>query len=251
MAITIINRFLKRFKYSLVKGTPASDVNDIYADREFMRVYEMVKPFTMTSLERIFSLYTSVQYVLRNDIPGSFVECGVWKGGSSMAIALCLIMNGRTDRDIYMYDTFEGMPEPSAKDVDIFENKAGDLLNRSKKEVDPIWCYSSLDEVKNNMAKTNYPQDKIHYVQGKVEETIPGVIPRSISLLRLDTDWYESTRHELYHLFPLLQKKGVLIIDDYGHWQGARKAVDEYFMENNIPILLNRIDYTGRIAIKL
>ena len=69
--------------------------------------------------------------------------------------------------------------------------------------------------------------------------------------MRLDTDWYESTKHELTHLFPLLSSGGVIIIDDYGHWQGAKKAVDEYFEENNIKILLNRIDYTGRVGIKL
>jgi hypothetical protein len=86
---------------------------------------------------------------------------------------------------------------------------------------------------------------------GKVEDTIPADIPEKIALLRLDTDWYESTKHELIHLFPRLQKGGVLIIDDYGFWKGARKAVDEYFAENNIQILLNRIDDTGRMAIKL
>jgi hypothetical protein len=83
-----------------------------------------------------------------------------------------------------------------------------------------------------------------------VEDTIPGNMPKKIALLRLDTDWYESTKHELTHLFPLLQSNGVLIIDDYGHWEGARKAVNEYISDKHIRILLNRIDYTGRIAIK-
>ena len=90
----------------------------------------------------------------------------------------------------------------------------------------------------------------IRFVKGKVEDTIPKNTPEKIALLRLDTDWYESTYHELTHLFPLLSKHGVLIIDDYGHWQGARKAVDQYFGENNIQILLNRMDYSGRMAIK-
>ena len=91
----------------------------------------------------------------------------------------------------------------------------------------------------------------IIYIKGKVEETIPEIIPGKISLLRLDTDWYESTLHNLNHLFPLLSKGGILILDDYGHWQGARKAVDEYLEKNNVKILLNRIDYTGRIAVKV
>jgi hypothetical protein len=107
-----------------------------------------------------------------------------------------------------------------------------------------------LDEVRGNVFSTGYPKDKIHFIEGKVENTIPLNMPRKIALLRLDTDWYQSTKHELIHLFPLLQRNGVLIIDDYGHWEGARKAVDEYVSGNSICILLNRIDYTGRIAIR-
>jgi O-methyltransferase len=83
-----------------------------------------------------------------------------------------------------------------------------------------------------------------------VEDTIPASVPEQIALLRLDTDWYESTKCELEILFPRLVKGGVIIIDDYGCWQGARKAVDEYFNKNNIAILLNRMDDTGRIGIK-
>jgi hypothetical protein len=99
------------------------------------------------------------------------------------------------------------------------------------------------------MQKTGYPADRIHYVKGKVEETIPGVIPANIALLRLDTDWYESTRHELIHLYPLLATQGVMIIDDFGHWEGAKKAVVEYF--EGQPLLLNRLDYTGRSMLKM
>jgi hypothetical protein len=104
--------------------------------------------------------------------------------------------------------------------------------------------------VKNVLYGTGYPVHKIHFVQGRVEETIPACAPDPISLLRLDTDWYASTKHELVHLFPRLSHGGVIIIDDYGHWKGSREACDEYFRSNGIPILLNRIDYTGRIALK-
>ena len=80
---------------------------------------------------------------------------------------------------------------------------------------------------------------------------MPGYLPSGIALLRLDTAWYESIKHELEHLYPLLVAGGVIIIDDYGHWKGAKKAVDEYIKDNNLPLLLNRLDYTGRIGIKL
>jgi O-methyltransferase len=91
----------------------------------------------------------------------------------------------------------------------------------------------------------------VRLVKGKVEDTVPKNAPEKIALLRLDTDWYESTRRELVHLFPRLVPGGVLIIDDYGHWQGARKAVDEYIAGNQVKILLNRVDYTGRIGVKI
>jgi hypothetical protein len=112
------------------------------------------------------------------------------------------------------------------------------------------WCYASLEDVRQNLASTGYGMERIAFVKGKVEDTLPGSAPDSISLLRLDTDWYESTLHELVHLFPRLSAGGVLIIDDYGHWRGARRAVDEYLRDNSIRMLFDRVDYSGRIAVK-
>src|SRR5262249_52452971 len=108
-----------------------------------------------------------------------------------------------------------------------------------------------LEAVRRVMLGTGYDERKLVFVKGKVEDTVPGQAPAQIALLRLDTDWYESTRHELAHLFPRPAPGGVLIIDDYGHWQGARKAADEYFEAQRIAILLNRIDFSARIAVKL
>lgn len=101
------------------------------------------------------------------------------------------------------------------------------------------------------MSLSVYPSEHIHFIKGKAEDTIPRHAPRQIALLRLDTDWYESTKHELEHLFHRLSPGGVIIIDDYGFWKGARKAVNEYFLDNNIAILLTRMDETGRMAIKI
>jgi O-methyltransferase len=246
--IGLINKFLKPFKFTLKKENPAEFVADIYADAEFMAIHAQVRDFTMTSIERMYSLYQSIHYVIDHNLPGDFVECGVWKGGSSMIIALTLKKLGVNNRTIYMYDTYEGMSEPTDNDKDIHGGSAEQQLNSAQK-TENIWCYSTLDEVKGNMVRTGYPADKIVFCKGKVEDTIPHTIPAKIALLRLDTDWYESTLHELKYLYPLLSKQGVLILDDYGHWQGARKAVDEYFAAGE-KLLLNRIDYTGRIAIK-
>jgi O-methyltransferase len=209
-----------------------------------------IAKFTMTSVERQIALIDALRYIVRRGISGSFVECGVWRGGSSMAAALTLAQEGDTDRNLYLYDTFEGMPPPT--DVD----KTPDgVLAKTHLETyakgTGWWCYASIDDVRANVASTNYPQDRIHLVKGPIEQTIPDHLPSEpIALLRLDTDWYESTKHEMIHLFPLLQKGGVLIVDDYGHWEGARKAIEEYFADQRITSYLHRIDYTGRLLIK-
>lgn len=219
---------------------------------EFVALQAEIAPFTMTSKERQHALYAAVNYIERCKIPGDIVECGVWKGGSTMLAARTLMARGSTERSIYLYDTYAGMSEPTPEDVNLHGSAAAGKWEESQQGAINTWDYASLEEVRANVSSTGYPQEKVHYVKGPVEETIPATLPNgSIALLRLDTDWYASTKHELVHLFPLLVPGGVLVIDDYGHWQGARQAVDEYFKETGIPILLNRIDYTGRIAVKV
>ena len=217
-------------------------------DPEFWDLYEKAAPYTLTSIERMYALYVAVKYIVQNKIPGDLCECGVWKGGSSMLIASTLLHFKDVNRKIYLYDTFEGMTEPTAKDVDLNGIQAADLLSKER-ETSINWAYSPLDEVKKNMQSTAYNENQLIFVKGKVEDTIPGTIPTQIALLRLDTDWYESTKHELEYLYPRVAQKGILIIDDYGHFKGCKEATDEYF-NSNIP-LLHRIDYTGRILQKI
>ena len=218
---------------------------------ESAELIRAVRDYTMTSPERLYSLIQAVRYVSAASIPGDVVECGVWRGGSMMAVALTLIACKDVARELFLFDTFEGMAPPTKRDVAIDGQSARKLLDSHRKtESDSVWCYATLDQVRDAMSSTGYQAGKIHYVKGKVEDTIPLRAPPKIALLRLDTDWYESTRHELEHLFPRLAKGGVLIVDDYGHWKGAREAVDEYLAANGIKLLLNRIDYTGRIAVK-
>ena len=221
--------------------------NDL--DKFNANIFEQVSQFTMTSPERINALVDAVKYVSLKGIEGAFVECGVWRGGSAMAAALTF-QRLEDFRDFFLYDTFEGMSAPTELDVSIHGNAASERFDELKiDENSSAWCASPLDEVKRNFSDTGYPIDLVHFIKGKVEDTIPAEIPQQISVLRLDTDWYESTKHELTHLFPRLSKDGVLIIDDYGHWQGAKQAVDEYLSSNNIQLLLNRVDYTGRMAV--
>jgi len=249
----LVRSFVGKFGYDLVKPDKRLVVDGLPVDfdKATLDTYHKVKQYTMTTPERIASLCNAVNYLVKNKVEGDFVECGVWRGGSTMAAIDTLIKAGDKSREIYLYDTFEGMSEPTELDKISTGTGANELMETSdKNDATSVWCYSALEEVQQNVGTLKYPASKVHYVKGKVEDSIPGTIPQKIALLRLDTDWYESTAHELKHLYPLLVPGGVIIIDDYGHWEGARKAVDEYIEAEKLPLLLNRIDYTGRIGIK-
>lgn len=218
--------------------------------REDIGTILAVAPYTMTSAEKIYALVHAIEYIAKAPIPGAVVECGVWKGGSMMAAARTLCRLGDTARPLYLFDTFEGMPAPDDIDRSYRGESAASLLRSEDPDTSWVWAKGPLDTVRQAMAQTLYPAGMISYVKGKVEETIPGAAPETIALLRLDTDWYGSTYHELVHLYPRLSPGGILLIDDYGHWEGARRAVDQYLSERDIPLLLHRIDYSGRIGIK-
>lgn len=219
-------------------------------DETFGRVFEKCRHYTMTSRERMYALFKAVAYIVEANVDGALVECGVWRGGSSMLMALALLEFGINERKLYLYDTYAGMSKPTDEDYPLSDpsEKATATWNATQKQDHNEWCFVPLEEVEHNMLATGYPKNNIVLVKGRVEETIPRSCPTAISLLRLDTDWYESTKHELCHLYPIVKRKGVVIIDDYGCLGGAKKAVDEYFAKR--PILLNRIDDTGRIGVK-
>ncbi len=173
-------------------------------DDATLTLLRRVLPYTMTSPARIFAVCAAVRYVETNNIPGAFVECGVWKGGSSMAAALTF----QTPRPMVLFDTFEGMSVPTEHDRRAGSGELASTLLRAAGEGDTLRCYSPLEEVQHNMGSTGYPAAQISYIKGKVEDTLPGAAPQQIAVLRLDTDWYESTRHELEHLYPRLSPGG-------------------------------------------
>jgi hypothetical protein len=220
-------------------------------DDGIVSVCRAVAPYTMTSVARIYALCKAAEYVVHNDIVGSIVECGVWKGGSVMAIAMTLTRLHKMDIDLYLFDTFDGMTPPNDVDRTLDGTLAQEWLDQHDRATDHVWAVASKKEVERNVLTTGYPRERLHFIEGPVEQTIPQSAPDRIALLRLDTDWYESTKHELQHLFPRLVVGGVIVIDDYGHWQGARLAVDEYVHEHRLKLLLNRIDYTGRVGVKI
>jgi hypothetical protein len=240
-------RAFNAFGFDIARRRPQDQAFPPDFREDEAEIIRAVRPWTMTSPERIYALIQAVRYLSAAAIPGAIVECGVWKGGSMAAIAKTLLKAQDVSRHLYLFDTFEGMPAPTSQDVDYSGRSASDVL---LEDIGTRCSDAPFEQVQQVLFGTRYPPEKIHFVRGRVEETVPAHAPDSIALLRLDTDWYASTRHELIHLFPRLTRGGVLIVDDYGHWKGSRKATDEYFAQNRIPILLNRIDYTGRIALK-
>jgi len=215
-------------------------------EASFKTLWDIVKPYTMISIERGYTLYKGVEYIVKKRIPGDFVECGVWKGGSCLLMALTLMQLNATGRSIFLYDTFTGMSEPTDEDVIAWNGKH--VHEKWERDDFNSWAVSR-ETVYRNLVSSGAPPDMFRFVEGDVEQTLVDTVPDKIALLRLDTDWYASTAKELEILYPLISTGGVLVIDDYGHFEGARKAVDDYF--ENDPILLTRVDYTGRQGIKI
>lgn len=218
---------------------------------------EECRPYTMVSPERMMATADAVEHVVRRGVPGALVECGVWRGGSVLAMIRTLQRLGVADRDVFLCDTFRGMTAPSAEDTSDFDPPAEETFEQATATGDRAWSglfgeqVFGLDQVHALIDDSGYPADRVHFVVGDVLETLPDGAPDEIAVLRLDTDWYDSTRHELECLYPRLGRGGVLIIDDYGHWQGAKKAFDDYFDSRDDRPLLARTDYTGRMGVKI
>jgi hypothetical protein len=218
-------------------------------DRETVRA---VMPYTLTSAEAVCALADAVRHVVAHGVEGDIVECGVWRGGSMAAAARTLAALKKSDRRLYLFDTFDGMPAPGARDVNFMGERAADLYRkRNGRGAGSDWNRAAQEEVERVMSSCGYDAALIRLVKGRVEETVPAQAPERVSILRLDMDWYEPTRHALEHLFPRLSRGGLLIIDDYGHWRGARQAADEYLARQTPGLYLHRVDYTVRCAVKM
>jgi hypothetical protein len=213
----------------------------------------MVRHHTMTSFERMASLWQQVQYLDRYRVHGALVECGVWKGGAVGLMALAHMRSfQRPTRPLHLFDSFQGIPEPRA-DIDgraairFANGRGGGALESTGKLV------SMLEDSEQLLGATiAYPRELIHYHRGWFQDTVPRDAEAigDIALLRLDGDWYESTAICLKYLYSNVVRHGVVVIDDYGHFEGCRRAVDEFLARLTTPILLCHADYTGRYFVK-
>ncbi|MDC7219690.1 MAG: macrocin O-methyltransferase [Spirochaetales bacterium] len=233
--------FLRKKGWGLI--TPQTYLIDVEPD--FKEAWELVSPFTMISPERAYAISQALDYLEGNNISGDIVECGVWRGGACMLAARLILQRNYRKRAFWLYDTFEGMTEPTEDDIIA-------ASGQPVAERNPLgWWAVSEDEVRANLERTGYDKERYTLVKGDVCQTLEDSVPEGpIALLRLDTDWYESTKKEMEVLFPKLARGGVLLLDDYGHFKGAAKGVDEYFASLGLTPLLQRVDYTGRLYIK-
>lgn len=238
-------KLLRRSKKEEKAGSEYPD----YISPAFRTIFERFAHATMVNWPGCYQSYQAACYVADAQIPGAVVECGVWQGGVSAVMAEALAAAGDTDRPFYLFDSFEGIPEPGGYDFRVFQPEVRALDLYSQRD---DWGKAAPAELAETLSLCSYPQDRFHIVAGDVLKTLPDQAPDQIALLRLDTDWFDSTRHEMQHLYPRLSPGGVLIVDDYWYWDGARQAVDQYLNEHGLRLFLCADShYHGVSAVKL
>ena len=250
----IINPFgikIKRIKEQKKITFPVeASERDIEIMKAILRLDDPKNALSMVSMERLWAVIQATKYIIKNNIEGDLVECGVWRGGCSLAMAMTL-SDFKSNKKVHLFDTFAGMTKPTNFDVTRYGKYAFDKFNLMQKENHNEWCYASIEDVYAQFKKHSL-EDYAFFIKGDVLQTLQQKdnLPNQISLLRLDTDWYESTKIEMETLFPKLQENGILLIDDYGDWEGSRKAVDDYLRQNKHNSLLFMTDKSGRALIK-
>lgn len=243
----LISKVLSKMGYSVINHNQKI----VELSKKDDDLIHLVKNYSMTPKIRIYNLLQALRHLKIKKIEGDYVECGVWKGGNILLFKKFLENEDTINRNIYAFDTFEGMTVPDKNDFEISTNNTAiKLLQKDKNKETNVWGICSLDQVKRNISKHTKDLKNINFVKGAVEKTLNENknIPEKISLLRLDTDWYQSTRKELEVLYEKVSSGGIIIIDDYGHWGGSRKAVDEFFSDKYV--WMHYVDYACRLIIK-
>lgn len=253
-----IASLLDTIGYGVKRKAASADAFDNDFDREAHEKILLIRGHSMLPYARLYSLYEQAVYCERASIRGSFVECGTWKGGAIGLMALANLAHGAARRGLHLFDSFEGIPEPDetidgAKAVGEARAAGGGAQGRL---VALPALYESGGTLEANRAlleeTIGYDPRRLHYHQGWFQETLPRDAARvgEIAILRLDGDWHASTKVCLEHLFDRVVAGGFVIVDDYGRYEGCRKAVDEFLRWKGIETYLHRIDNEGRYLVK-
>jgi len=257
----MIKEFIKRLASSLGYEINKTQIYDLgeEANKEIIKI----RSNTMLPYGRLVTLYQQVVFCEKHSVPGSFVECGVWKGGAVGLIALANMKHGVERRHIHLFDSFQEIcaPDESVDGEEVVEKvrkKWGNVSLGGELEpltgvYDSIGGPGTLEENQELLEKTvGYESKYLHYHVGWFQETLPVVSSDidSIAILRLDGDWYASTKICLEHLYAKVVSGGFVIIDDYGGYEGCRKAVDEFIQANNLKAYLSQVDSSCRYWIK-
>ena len=208
-----------------------------------LRLFLKVKPYTMISLHRLLNIYELSESVEKNKLKGAFVECGVWKGGCSAVMAY-VAKKVKSNRKIWLFDSFEGLPEPTGKDGTRAKNFASNRTSGSLKTINKN--VGTIQHVKRIFSKLRINMTNVNIRKGWFQHTLPKAKKEigDIAILRLDGDWYESTKVCLENLYDPVVQGGFVVIDDYGTWEGCKKAVDEFFKKRNLKVKLIKTDNT-------
>jgi O-methyltransferase len=202
-------------------------------------LYSLIKDYTMCRQERFTTFCNAIKNT--NYLEGCIVECGVWKGGMICGASKFAI-NNNINRKFYAFDSYEGFPEPTEKDIVAYTNESALKLDNWGVKSAPV-NLESLTTLLECMNLLSIPIDMIIPIKGWFKDTVP-LFDKKIVILRLDGDWYDSTKVCLDYLYDKVISGGIIILDDYGYWKGCKEATDEFLSKHNINITLNKTDFS-------
>jgi O-methyltransferase len=202
----------------------------------FARTLLLIKPrYTMVTNRNLINLYALIETIEANQAPGDIVECGVWNGGSAAMMGLALSKSQQNiRRSIWLFDSFSGLPKPGNKDGSIEQEYYFEGLNRG-----------NLGHVEHVFRKLLVSMHNVRIVRGWFDETLPSAHIDQIALLHIDADWYESVKLVLETFYDSVVPGGFIVLDDYGYWEGCKRAIDEFCIERDIDIIIKQADRVG------
>jgi O-methyltransferase len=253
---------LKKFNLEVREINKGSQVIPLEFNQNDIDVFDYVveHELTMVSKARLISTMIACKHAVLAEINGAFVETGVWRGGVALA-AKMIFENYKSKKEVYLFDTFQGMTR-SPTEIDV-KNRARQMwkknpvkrFNENLKKNQSDWAFASIEDVRSNFINAKVDLKGVNFIKGDVVETLKlnENIPNNICVLRLDTNFYESTKMEIETLYPRLELGGSLLLDDYGSWEGSKKATDDYLnsLSNKKRPLMSFVDAAGRSLIKV